>query len=174
MIHRYVRNLSFEPSIYLSKIHIRNKGELGTIQLIQALSCKYFYWPFQGGVSFVDHFCYYVSCVSCFLVCSLQPCGHLKGLAFWLSCVWCFIVFWSLLHVGSWVWCGTWLHRFLIFAFFLTFTMLMLSFLDFNCFQFIYFSNYIASHLFRTIHFVVFFFILIRDRSSRRCAVRSH
>ena len=24
---------------------------------------KYFYWPFQGGTSFVDHLCFYVSCV---------------------------------------------------------------------------------------------------------------
>ena len=34
------------------------------------------YWPFQGHASFMDPFCY-VSCLSCFIVCSLQPCGHL-------------------------------------------------------------------------------------------------
>ena len=28
---------------------------------------------------FVDPFLIYVSCLSCFLVCSLQPCGHLLG-----------------------------------------------------------------------------------------------
>ena len=27
-------------------------------------SSKYFYWPFQGNTSFVDHFCFFVSCVS--------------------------------------------------------------------------------------------------------------
>ena len=38
--------------------------------------------PFQGGASFVDHFVICVSCLSCCLFCSLQPCGHLleKGL----------------------------------------------------------------------------------------------
>ena len=27
----------------------------------------------------MDHFVIYVSCMSCFLVCSLQLCGHLRG-----------------------------------------------------------------------------------------------
>ena len=49
---------------------------------------KYFYWPFQGGTSFVDHLC-----SSCFCVCSLLPCGHLKGMG------------WP--H-GSWLWCLMW------------------------------------------------------------------
>ena len=40
---------------------------------------KYFYWPFQCGVSFLVIFVIYVSWLSCFLVCSLQPCGHLLG-----------------------------------------------------------------------------------------------
>ena len=64
----------------------------------------------------------YVLCLSCFRVCSLLPCGHLLGKC-WLigSCLWCLIVFLSLSHVVSWVKCGTWLYRFLIFAAFLTF-----------------------------------------------------
>ena len=38
----------------------------------------------------------------------------------WLSCMWwVFFVFLSLSHVMSWVRCGIWLYRFLIFAFFL-------------------------------------------------------
>ena len=44
-----------------------------------------------------------------------------KGLTFWLSCTCCFPVCLSLSLVVSWVRCGTWLYRFLIFAFFFTF-----------------------------------------------------
>ena len=40
---------------------------------------KYFYWPFQGGTSFVDHCVIYVLCLSCFRFCSLLPCCHLLG-----------------------------------------------------------------------------------------------
>ena len=36
------------------------------------------------------------------------------------SCLWCLSVFLSLSHVVSWVRCGTWFYRFLIFATFLT------------------------------------------------------
>ena len=61
-------------------------------------------------------FVVYVSCLSCFLVCSLQPCGRLTS---WPSCMWCVLVLLSLSHVVSWVRCGTWLYRFLSFAFLL-------------------------------------------------------
>ena len=37
-------------------IHIRIKGEVGTVKLVQSLQC--FYLPFQGVASFVDPFCY--------------------------------------------------------------------------------------------------------------------
>ena len=39
----------------------------------------------------------------------------LLGLTSWLYSVWCFLVFLSLSHVVSWVGCGTWLYRFLIY-----------------------------------------------------------
>ena len=60
-------------------------------------------------------FVIYVSCLPCFLVCSLQPCGHLLGkgwpLGYFVRDVFlCFVTFP----------CGV-LGRFLIFAFFLTF-----------------------------------------------------
>ena len=67
----------------------------------------------------------YVLCLSCFRVCSLLPCGHLLGKGWPLgSRLLCLFVFLSLSHVVSWVRCGTWLYRFLIFATFLTFSTL--------------------------------------------------
>ena len=70
----------------------------------------------------------FVICFSCLplsycIACSLQPCDHLLGradlLALWYVMFSCVL---SLSHMVSWVRCGTWLYRFLIFAFFLTFT----------------------------------------------------
>ena len=78
---------------------------------------KYFYWPFQGGTSFVDHtFCViYVLCLACFRVCSLLPCGHLLAKGWRLGpCLWCLIVLWSLSQVASSFMCGLWLYWFLI------------------------------------------------------------
>ena len=82
-------------------------------------------WPFQGGASFVDHFCYF--CYLCFLFVMLSClfiaalCSSAgKGLTSWLFCMLCFIVFLSLSHVVSGVRCGTWLYLFLIFASLLT------------------------------------------------------
>ena len=53
------------------------------------------YWPFQGGASFVDHFCYFCFVfvmLSCLFIAALwSPAG--KGLISLLSSVWCFIVF---------------------------------------------------------------------------------
>ena len=68
-------------------------------------------------------FAIYVSCLPCCNVCSLSlavTCWEKANLlALWhvmLSCVFSFP------NVVSWVRCGTWLYRFLIFAFFLTWT----------------------------------------------------
>ena len=44
-------------------------------------SSKIFYRPFQGGTSFVDLLCFFLSCV-CFAFVSVSlyvPCGHLLG-----------------------------------------------------------------------------------------------
>ena len=82
-------------------------------------SSKIVYWPFQGGTSSVDLSCFFLSCV-CYAfvrVCLYVPCGHLlgSGLTSWLSFVVsnCEFVTFPLV---SWVRCGTWLYRFLIFA----------------------------------------------------------
>ena len=74
--------------------------------------------------------------LSCFRVCSLLPCGHLLGMRWPLgSRLWCFIVFLSRSHVVSWVRCGTWLYRFLIYATFLTLSMQYLIVLPVNMLQ---------------------------------------
>ena len=82
-------------------------------------SSKIFYWPFLGDVSFVDLLCFCsVICLLCLcarlFICALwSPAG--KGLTSWLSFVVsnCEFVTFPLV---SWVRCGTWLYRLLIFA----------------------------------------------------------
>ena len=61
---------------------------------------KYFYWPFEGGASFVDIFV--ISVLFCYAfmhICLLMPCGHLLGKGWPLgSHLWCLIVTLSLFH----------------------------------------------------------------------------
>ena len=100
-------------------IHIWIKGEVGAPWNRFKPSSTIFYWPFEGGTSFVDLFCFCsVLCLLCLwarlFICALwSPAG--KGLTFWLSFVVsnCEFVTFPLV---SWVRCGTWLYRFLIFA----------------------------------------------------------
>ena len=86
-------------------------------------SSKIFYWPFQGGTSFVDLLCFCsVLCLLCFVrVCLYVLCGHLLGKGWPLgSRLWCLL--WVChFPIGILVRCGTWLYRFLIFAPLLTF-----------------------------------------------------
>ena len=80
-------------------------------------SSKIFYWPFQGGTSFVDLLCFFsVLCLLC--LCErfflFVPCGHLPGKGWLLgSRLWCPTVGLSLSHwypgsgvvldcIGSW------------------------------------------------------------------------
>ena len=100
-------------------IHIWIKGEVVAPWNRFKPSSKIFYWPFQGGTSFVDLLCFCsVLCLQCLcarlFICALwSPAG--KGLTSWLSFVVsnCEFVTFPLV---SWVRCGTWLYRFLIFA----------------------------------------------------------
>ena len=68
------------------------------------LSSKIFYWPFQGGTSFVDLLCFYVFVLSCVRyvfvrVCSYVLCGHLLGKGWPLgSRLWCLTIRLSLSH----------------------------------------------------------------------------
>ena len=89
---------------------------------------KYFYWPFQGGTSFVDHLCLSVLYLLCpcarLFICALwSPAG--KWLTAWLSFVVSNCNF-STFPLVSWVRCDTWLYRFLIFAPLLTLKTLFL------------------------------------------------
>ena len=101
-------------------------------------SNKIFYWPFQGGTSFVDLLCFCsVLCLLCLcarlFICALwSPAG--KELTSWLSFVVsnCEFVTFPLV---SWVRCGTWLYRFLIFAPLLTFTVCLSTHLGFTSVQ---------------------------------------
>ena len=90
--------------------------------LTSTLTINYFYWPFQGGASFVDHLCYLCLVLLCFharlFVDALwSPAG--KGLTSWLSFVmsYCDVVTFPLVSRFG---CGAWLYRFLIFVLFLS------------------------------------------------------
>ena len=95
-----------------------NLIELSDLMQVGALlnrfkpSRKIFYWPFQGCTSFVHLLCFF--CLTRLFICALwSPAG--KGLTSWLSFVvsYCEFVTFQLV---SWVRCGTWFIRFLIFA----------------------------------------------------------
>ena len=85
------------------------------------LPVKYFYLPFQGGTSFVDHLCYlclvFVMLSRLFFTACRSP--EWKGLASWLLFM-MFIVILLLSHLAPWGRCGTGLYQFLILTVFLT------------------------------------------------------
>ena len=63
--------------ISLAKLRVR----LARCETDLSPPVNYFYSPFQGGASFVDHLCY-ISLVFVMLSCAsvfLMPCGHLLG-----------------------------------------------------------------------------------------------
>ena len=63
-----------------------------------------YYWPFQAGTFFVDHLCYLCLVFVVLSVCSLLPCGHLKGNGWPLgSCLWCLLWFcyWTNWYSGT-------------------------------------------------------------------------
>ena len=82
-------------------------------------SIKIFYWPFQGRTSFVDLLCF------CSVLCLLCLCARLSICASWsadlLALVYGVYCEFATFRLVSWVRCGTWLYRFLIFALLLTF-----------------------------------------------------
>ena len=60
------------------------------------------YWPFQGGASFLDYFCwlcfmFVFAMLSCLFLAALLPAG--KWLTSWIPCVLCILVFVSFSHM---------------------------------------------------------------------------
>ena len=81
-------------------------------------SSKIFYWPFQGGTSFVDLLCFCSDlCLLCLCasvyMCFVVTCWERADLLALVCGVFCEFVTFPLVF---WVRCGTWLYRFLIFA----------------------------------------------------------
>ena len=97
-ISDFIKNNEFQSLFLLSTSELR-------VRLVPwnrfKPSSKIIYWPFQGGAPFVDHLCFFLSCV-CYAfvhVCLYVPCGHLLGKGWPLgSRLWCLTVSLSLSH----------------------------------------------------------------------------
>ena len=91
---------SCKPNIYVSWSTSEFRVRLAPWNQFKP-SSNIFYWPFQGGTSFVDLLCFFLSCV-CYAfvgVCLFVPCGHLLGKGWPLgSLLWCLTVSLSLSH----------------------------------------------------------------------------
>ena len=128
-MHWYVRGLSCKPNIYVYWSTSELRVRLAPLNRFKP-SSKIFYWPFQGGTSFVGLLCFVLSCV-CYVfvrVCLYVLCGHLLGKGWPLGFrLWCRTVSLSLSHwyPGSgvvldcidswslhayllWIWMGCW------------------------------------------------------------------
>ena len=121
-MHWYIRVLSCKPNIYVSwftselRVRLTPWNRLKPSSKIYLLTVQRRYF-FCGSFMF---FCLlFVMPLYAFVYCALWLPAR-KGLTSWLSLVVsnCEFVTFSLL---SWVRCGAWLYRFLIFALFLTF-----------------------------------------------------
>ena len=120
MIHRWGSNLLCEANIYLTWSISEPTMRLVPSNMFRP---QYFIDVFQGGASFEDPFLLFGICV-CLSYCPLQPFGNLLGKGWPLGSLVSYnFVCLSLSHMVSWVRCGIWLHRFLIFAFFFTLEM---------------------------------------------------
>ena len=87
------RGLSCKPNIYVSWSTSELRVRLAPLNRFKP-SSKRFYWPFQGGTSFVDLLCFCsVLCLLCFVrVCLYVLRGHLLGKG-WPLCsrLWCLL-----------------------------------------------------------------------------------
>ena len=82
-----------KPNIYVSWSTSELRVRLAPLNRFKP-SSKIFYWPFQGGTSFVDLLCFCsVLCLLCFVrVCLYVLRGHLLGKGWPLgSCLWCLL-----------------------------------------------------------------------------------
>ena len=96
--YKYDLGLSCKPNIYVSWSTSELRVRLAPLNRFKP-SSKIFYWPFQGGTSFVDLLCFCsVLCLLFFVrVCLYVLCGHLLGKG------------WPL---GSRLWCLLWVCHF--------------------------------------------------------------
>ena len=153
MIHWWVRGLSCKPNIYMSWYRSEWWVRLALWNWFKPPG-KIFYWPFQGGNSFVDLLYFFVLCLLCLCMrLFILPCGHLlerltSPLSFVVS-ICKFVTF----PLVSWVRWGNWLYWFLIVApFLLCHTVLSVACrLQFNC------CEELISWLFCVWCFLVFF-----------------
>ena len=83
-MHGYVMGLSCKPNIYVYCSTSELRVRLVLWNRFKP-SSKYFYWPFQGGTSFVDHLCHlclvFVMLSRLFSSALWSPVG--KGLTYW-------------------------------------------------------------------------------------------
>ena len=101
-------------------IHIRTKAEVGAPWNWFKPSSKIFLLAVRRRCFFCVSFVLFLFCLAFVRICLLMACGHLlKGLTSCISFILsnCEVVTFPLV---SWVRCGAWLIRFLIFGFFLT------------------------------------------------------
>ena len=104
-------------------VHIWTNGEVVAPLNRFKPSSKIFLWTVPRRCFFCGSFVLFLSCFCYAFIhaCLLMPCGHLLGKADLLALVfdvYCDVVTFLLV---SWVRCGAWFYRFLIFAIFLTF-----------------------------------------------------
>ena len=76
MMHWWIRGLSCKPNIYVSWSTSDKRVRLAPLNPFKP-SSKIFYWPFQGGTSFVDLLCF------CSALCLLCHCARLLICVLW-------------------------------------------------------------------------------------------
>ena len=113
-----IRGISNEPNIYLSWSISEIRTRLAPSSMFKP-SSDFLTDRFKAVLLLWIVFAICVSFLPYFRICFFQPCGQLLGKGWPLGSIVC--VFLSLSHMVYWVRRGTWLYRFLIFSFFLTF-----------------------------------------------------
>ena len=91
-MHVYVRSLSFRPNIYVSKSISELRVRLVRRERSLSPPVKYFTGCSKAVLLLWIICVIFLLCLSCFDVCSLLPCGHMKGKGWPLgSCLLCLL-----------------------------------------------------------------------------------
>ena len=94
MMHGLVRGLSCKPNIYVSWSTFELRLRFVRHETSFSPPVNFFTGRSKAVLLLWIIRVIYVLCLSCFRVCSLLPCGHLKGNAWPLgSCLWCLLWF---------------------------------------------------------------------------------